>query len=113
MPTVVSAYVRAQDVTVVAGAPYEFSFRLSRTVLARGTVVFHVRNAGHLPHTFRMCAEPGSLGPNHCAGRETSWIQPGSSGRLRVSFAEAGTYEYLCGIRGHAAAGMKGLLLVR
>jgi uncharacterized cupredoxin-like copper-binding protein len=112
-PCAVSACVRVQDVGVVAGMPFEFSFLLSRTVISTGTVVFEVRNAGRLPHMFKVCADSGSLGPNYCRGSETRWIEPGSSGRLRVLFAKEGTYEYLCGVRGHAAAGMKGLLTVR
>jgi uncharacterized cupredoxin-like copper-binding protein len=33
--------------------------------------------------------------------------------RLRVTVKKPGSYEYLCAVTGHAAAGMKGLLTVR
>jgi uncharacterized cupredoxin-like copper-binding protein len=112
LPCSANALVHLQQVRVTAGAPLEFGFVLSRTVVSTGTVVFKIKNLGLLRHRFEVCAAPGALGPNSCAGKETGWIAPRSSTSLRVRFSRPGRYEYLCAVRGHAAAGMKGLLTV-
>jgi uncharacterized cupredoxin-like copper-binding protein len=39
-------------------------------------------------------------------------LKPGKSGTLTIVFAKAGTYEYLCTVARHAAAGVKGVLKV-
>ena len=86
-------------ITVKAG---EFFFKLSKSSIAKpGTVVFAVKNAGHLAHDFKI------------AGKKTALIQPGKSATLKVTFAKAGKYAYLCTVPGHASAGMKGRFTVR
>jgi uncharacterized cupredoxin-like copper-binding protein len=86
-------------VTVKAG---EFFFKLSKGSIAKpGTVVFAVKNAGHLAHDFKI------------AGKKTALIQPGKSATLKVKFAKAGKYAYVCTVPGHASAGMKGRFTVR
>ena len=100
------------SVHVIAGKPLEFQFVLSKTTVPAGRVLFEVRNEGRLPHRFKVCAREGLINANYCTGRETNWIAPGASARLVVFFARPGPFEYLCGVRGHAAAGMKGTLRV-
>ena len=39
-------------------------------------------------------------------------LKPGKSATLTIVFAKAGTYEYLCTVARHAAAGVKGVLKV-
>jgi uncharacterized cupredoxin-like copper-binding protein len=39
-------------------------------------------------------------------------LSPGQVATLTVTFTAPGTYEYLCTLPGHAAAGMKGELRV-
>ncbi len=102
-----------QIVEVVAGKPFEFAFQLSSSVVSPGLVVFEVRNGGRLAHRFELCSLPGTLSLNACAGVGTKLIKPTARSSLRVFFKNAGRYEYLCGVRGHAAAGMKGFLTVR
>jgi len=85
----------------------------STSVVSTGTVVFSIKNLGRLRHRFEVCAVPGPVGPNSCAGKETGWLAPGAAAFLEVRFRKPGRYEYLCAVRGHAAAGMKGLLTVR
>ena len=108
-----NAAVPPQRVRVTAGAPLEFGFVLSTSVVSTGTVVFSIKNLGRLRHRFEVCAAPGPVGPNSCAGKETNWLAPGANAFLKVHFRKPGRYEYLCPVRGHAAAGMKGLLTVR
>jgi plastocyanin len=80
----------------------EFSLSLSTKSLARpGTATFSVANAGHTAHDFRI------------NGKQTSLIRPGTTSRLVVTFKRKGSYHYLCTVPGHAAAGMKGVLVVR
>ena len=100
--------VRATVVTVVAGKPSEFRFKLSTTTIKSGTVAFKVTNNGSLPHDFKVCARPTGGTADTCTGKVTKLLSPGSSATLMVTFAKSGTYEYLCTVSGHAAAGMKG-----
>jgi uncharacterized cupredoxin-like copper-binding protein len=86
-------------VTVKAG---EFFFKLSKSSIAKpGTVVFTVKNVGHLAHDFKI------------ATKKTRLIQPGKSATLKVAFTKAGKYAYVCTVPGHASAGMKGRFTVR
>jgi uncharacterized cupredoxin-like copper-binding protein len=103
---------RAATVTVTAGKPSEFGFTLSPKKVAHGTVTFKVTNSGILPHDFKICASNKGGTANACTGKKTATISPGSTKTLTVTLAKAGTYEYLCTVSGHAAAGMKGLLKV-
>ncbi len=88
-------------VAVTAGKPAIFSFTLSRKVVPKGTVVFKVTNKGSIAHDFKI------------AGKKTPNLAAGKSATLRVVFAKAGRYPFLCTLKGHAAAGMKGVLTVR
>lgn len=91
---------KATKLSVAAGSPSEFRFKLSAVTVSTGVVTFVVRNDGQLPHDFQI------------AGKRTTLIQPGKSQTLKVTFAKAGAYPYLCTVSGHAAAGMKGTLRV-
>jgi len=87
-------------VTVTAGKPSEFRFRLSKLKVPDGIVIFKVTNSGALPHDFKI------------SGRKTPLLSPGQSNTLRVTIRKAGKYPFLCTVTGHAAAGMKGVLTV-
>jgi uncharacterized cupredoxin-like copper-binding protein len=90
----------ATTVAVTAGKPAEFRFALSVKSVKRGTVSFKVTNKGSLPHDFKVF------------GKKTPLLAPGRSATIKVVFAKAGSYPYLCTVSGHAAAGMKGVLKV-
>lgn len=92
---------KTTHVTVTAGSPSEFRFKLSKVAVPVGTVVFKVVNKGTIPHDFSI------------AKHKTRLIQPGKTAKLAVRFAKAGKYAYECTVSGHAAAGMKGVLRVR
>jgi uncharacterized cupredoxin-like copper-binding protein len=100
LPPRAAARQASVSVAVTAGRPSEFRFTLSRRSVRKGAVVFSVVNRGALPHDFKI------------NGRKTPILQPGRSARLRVVFAKAGRYRYLCTVPGHAAAGMTGSLRV-
>ncbi len=98
-------------ISVVAGKPTEFSFKLSKLQAPVGTVIFSVRNAGAVPHTFKICSKPSaSSSANACVGKVTKTLKPNQSAVLTVVFKSKGVFEYLCTIPGHASAGMKGRL---
>jgi uncharacterized cupredoxin-like copper-binding protein len=99
-------------VNVVAGKPSEFKFQLSAMSVKHGSVTFKLTNKGALPHDFFVCSSSKGGTGNTCAGKGTATISPGGSATLTVTFPTAGTYEYLCTVPGHAAAGMKGDLKV-
>jgi uncharacterized cupredoxin-like copper-binding protein len=95
------ASTAATTVKVTAGSPTEFRFKLSKTVVRKGVVLFRVTNSGQLPHDFKI------------AGKRTPLLQHGKTKTLRVVFKRAGKYKYLCTVSGHAAAGMKGVVRVK
>jgi len=90
-------HAAAASVTVTAT---EFKFKLSKTSVPHGKVVFTLVNKGKLAHDFKI------------NGKKTSLIGPGKSTKLSVTF-KAGKFKYLCTVPGHAAAGMKGTLTVK
>jgi uncharacterized cupredoxin-like copper-binding protein len=105
---------RATTVTVTAGKPSEFGFKLSKKTFPHGAVTFKVTNGGILPHDFKICASAhGSTAANSCTGKKTAQLTPGGAAKtLTFTFKTKGTYEYLCTVSGHAAAGMKGTVKV-
>jgi uncharacterized cupredoxin-like copper-binding protein len=104
----------ARAVAVTAGKPSEFKFTLSARTVRIGVVTFTIRNRGTLAHDFKVCTAPTKHArANACKGHGTRRISPGKSLKLSVRFRKKGSYEYLCTVPGHAAAGMKGLLAVR
>jgi uncharacterized cupredoxin-like copper-binding protein len=88
----------ATTVRVTAGKPSEFRFTFSRKSVPVGTVRFVVTNRGKLAHDFEI------------AGKKTKLLEPGRSQTLVVKLTKAHGYGYLCTVRGHAAAGMRGTL---
>jgi uncharacterized cupredoxin-like copper-binding protein len=104
-------------VTVVAGKPSEYAFSLSTMSVPHGAVTFKVANNGLVNHTFKVCRSPRGGTKNDCAGpfdpaRSTGVIFPGSVRFITIDFMQPGTYEFLCGLLGHAKLGMKGDLQV-
>jgi uncharacterized cupredoxin-like copper-binding protein len=78
----------------------EFKFVLSTKSVKAGSVTFTVKNAGKLPHDFKI------------GGKKTPSIAPGKSAKLKVTLKK-GKAAYLCTVPGHAAAGMKGTVTVK
>jgi uncharacterized cupredoxin-like copper-binding protein len=78
----------------------EFKFALSTKSVAHGSVTFTVVNKGKLAHDFKI------------GGKKTAMLAPGKSGKVTVTL-KAGKSAYLCTVPGHAAAGMKGTLVVK
>lgn len=97
----------ATTVTVTAGKPSIFAFTLSTKSVKAGPVTFKVTNKGSIPHDFKLCSSSKGGTANSCSGKGTALISPGKSATLSITL-KAGSYEYLCTVSGHAAAGMKG-----
>jgi uncharacterized cupredoxin-like copper-binding protein len=70
------------------------------TSVRHGLVRFKVRNAGKLPHNFVL------------ARHQTIVLKRGGRATLDV-LLKAGRYKYVCSVKGHAALGMRGRLVVR
>jgi uncharacterized cupredoxin-like copper-binding protein len=97
-----AAHASAASSTTIHVTAKEFSFKLSKTSLAKPEkITFAVKNAGKMAHDFRI------------DGKQTKLIQPGKSANLVITFKKKGNYHYLCTVPGHAAQGMKGVLPVR
>ena len=103
---------KATTVAVVEGKPSEFHYTLTPKSVPHGTVTFKVTDKGTIPHDFKVCSSSKGGTANTCAGKGTVAISPGGSATLKITFKTKGTYEYLCTLPGHAAAGMKGDLKV-
>ncbi len=86
--------------TRVTVAASEFKFKLSKTRVPVGTVIFTVVNKGKISHDFKI------------AGKKTKSLLPGKKATLTIKFKKKGRYAYLCSLPGHAGAGMKGVLAV-
>jgi peroxiredoxin len=101
-------------VLVVAGAPSEYRFTLSKQSVPRGRVTFSITNKGVLEHGFEVCALQAGGPTNDTCGAVMGYtlVPTGGSAVVVVSFRSPGTYEYLCPVGGHANLGMKGLLKV-
>jgi uncharacterized cupredoxin-like copper-binding protein len=91
----------ATSVAVTAGKPSEFKFIVKPKTVKKGVVTFKVANKGALAHDFKI------------AGKKTKQIAKGKTATLRITFKKAGKYAYLCTLPSHAAAGMKGVLVVK
>jgi nitrite reductase (NO-forming) len=78
----------------------------------RGIILFEVTNRGSVPHNFKVCTARNKPLADSCPGTGTRLITPGQSNTLRIAILLKGTYEYLCTVPGHAAAGMKGTFKV-
>ena len=107
------ASTKAASIKVSITKTKEFAFTLSPKSAAHGVITFTITNGGNLPHDFQLCSKPSSSpSATSCTGKKTALISPGASAKLTVSVLKAGTYQYLCTVPGHAAAGMKGLFKV-
>lgn len=71
------------------------------TISANTDVTIELRNVGILPHSFAIPSE----------GIESEEFSSGASGTITINLP-AGTYEFICGVPGHADAGMRGTLTV-
>jgi uncharacterized cupredoxin-like copper-binding protein len=91
----------ATAVKVTAGKPAELRFTLSKKSAGKGTVTFKVTNRGALVHDFKI------------KGKVTKELKPGQTATLKIAFTKAGRFPYLCTLPGHAAAGMKGVFVVK
>jgi len=91
----------AAQTTTVTVSMFEMGFKLSTTVVPRGTVIFKVVNDGKVPHDFRI------------GGKGTEYLDSGQSETLTVGLAKPGQFTFLCTVSGHAGAGMIGTLTVK
>ena len=90
----------ATSVKVTAGKPTEFRFTLSKKSVAKGAATFRITNRGKLEHDFKI------------AGKTSKKLKPGKSTTLKVVLKK-GKLKFLCTVPGHAAAGMRGTLIVK
>jgi uncharacterized cupredoxin-like copper-binding protein len=92
----------AAQTTRVSVSAFEMGFKLTKTTVPRGTVIFDVKNDGKVPHDFTFGSQGGG----------TPMLQPGQSATLTVKFTKPGKYTFICTVEGHQEAGMIGVLTV-
>ena len=81
----------------------DFHFAFSKAVIPHGTVIFKIVNKGATTHDFFL----------YRVNKQTPQIGPGKSVTLKVTFAKAGVYHYLCTVGEHALHGMQGDLKIK
>ncbi len=94
--------------------------KMTVTVPVRWRVTVHYQNASPLRHSFNVISytgkQPDSLVPPVFRGATTkdpvSGIGAGREETLTFVAERAGKYEFLCGVLGHAQAGMWNYLVV-
>lgn len=95
-----------------AGAPVSLDvtltdFKIDPAALeapAGSAITFNISNQGQAPHTFAVVVGEQTF--------ETAEIQAGGTDTLEVPALDAGEYEVLCTVVGHAELGMTGTLTV-
>ena|SRR5438105_3053946 len=85
--------------TTVTVTMKEFKFTLSKKSVPHGAITFKLVNKGKVGHDFKI------------GGKKSLVIKPGKTGKLIVTLTK-GKHPYLCTVKGHAIAGMKGTLTV-
>lgn len=93
----------ALKTTTVSVSAFEMGFKLSKTAVPRGTVIFTVTNNGTVAHDFSFGSRGGG----------TVLLEPDDSATLKVTFLKPGNYTYICTVPGHQEAGMIGVLKVK
>src|SRR3954454_25414251 len=78
-------------ITVTAGKPSEFGFKLSAKTVAHGAVTFNVTNGGAIPHTFKVCSKATTTAANSCAVKGTPMRSGGQKATLKVTFLKPRT----------------------
>jgi nitrite reductase (NO-forming) len=91
----------AQRVTVTVGNSMHFA-PPSIVVRAGQPVELTLRNGGGIPHDFTL--NEGVTGPVQIVA------QGGRTARGTFTIDTPGTYEFVCAVPGHAAAGMRGTI---
>jgi len=78
----------------------DFKFKILPARATAGLNTFTVVNKGQATHDFKL------------GGKKTKILNPGQKAVLVVTLKK-GRYPYLCTVPGHAALGMKGVLVVK
>jgi iron uptake system component EfeO len=84
----------------IAAKEYTFTPKGELTIAKGETVTLELKNDGTIEHELEVFAPDGT------ALGEVAPITPGATGKVTVTFGEAGTYRLVCGIDGHEANGM-------
>ena len=109
----VLAATAAIAVAGVVSAKTTVNLRASKTKLAfnhktltakHGTVTLVMANPSSLPHAIAIKG-----GGKNVKGKT---VNKGGTSRVTVTLTKKGTYTFYCPVDGHAAAGMKGKLIV-
>jgi plastocyanin len=87
-------------------AAQEFRFVLSRKAIEAGPAIVQLVNYGEDPHDLRLRRVGGTR------TYATPIVQPGEHYDLSFRTLAVGRYRIWCGVAGHAALGMSGVLVV-
>ncbi len=91
----------------VGAADFAFTLPPGLTIKKGETVRLQLTNQGSVDHELEVLAPSGdSLG-------EVAPVKPGATGTATLTFRDAGTYTFVCGIQDHAQRGMKATIAVK
>lgn len=78
-------------------------------------LVISFQNAGAILHDFSIDKIDGTVDPKSADAKFAVHVKvdAGKSGKVSITPAKAGTYEFYCSAPGHKEAGMKGTLAVK
>jgi plastocyanin len=93
--------VKPKPATKVTVLEYEFGFKLSRTTVPAGRVMFVMGNGGGIVHNFDVIGV-----------REGPFLVPGQRATMTVTLKK-GVYTYVCSVKYHASQGMQGTITVK
>jgi len=97
---VAAVAAKPKPATKVTVLEYEFGFKLSRTTVPAGRVIFVMGNGGTIVHNFDLIGI-----------REGPFLVPGQRASMTVTLKK-GVYTYVCSVKYHASEGMQGTLTV-
>lgn len=95
-----SSQTTQNEITIEAK---EFSMSPSNATVNKGEVTILYKNIGHVAHSFVI----GDL------GIKVDAIRPGETTTIKFTANQSGSFEFWCGVPGHKAAGMHGILNVK
>lgn len=103
------------SLTFDGGDDFMFS-QTSATVETGAEVTVTLNNTGNLEHSWVLVNDDvvpaEATDADALSGMTTGSIPAGDSSTITFTAPEAGTYQFVCTIAGHAVAGMAGVLTV-
>ncbi len=100
----VAGVVSAKSTVKLSASKTKLAFNVKTIRASKGSVTLVMSNPSSLPHAIAIKG-----GGKNVKGKT---VNKGGTSRVTVTLTKKGTYTFYCPVDGHAAAGMKGKLIV-